>query len=142
MKNYIAFFEYDKKNSSYGVVFPDLPGLTSGGGTYDEAVRNAHEALSLYLDGEDDVPKPRTLEQIKSGWDDWKEWENNYDFIVGKVDFLPLKPKIKRFNISIDERLVGRIDRATNNRSGFITEAIERMLANGKTYKHSSFTTC
>jgi metal-responsive CopG/Arc/MetJ family transcriptional regulator len=40
----------------------------------------------------------------------------------------PLKTKIKRFNISLDEGLVSRIDRITSNRSSFIAEAVERLL--------------
>jgi hypothetical protein len=40
------------------------------GGDYDEAVRNEHEALALYADGNDDMPEPRSLEEImaKSNW--------------------------------------------------------------------------
>jgi predicted RNase H-like HicB family nuclease len=130
-KSYIALLEYDD-NPGYNVVFPDLPGCYSAGDTYDEAVRNAHEALSLHLDGEDNIPEPRTIEQIKLGWADWNDWEKDGKFLVAGIDLLPMKPKTRKFNISIDERLVLRIDRATRNRSGFIVEAIERMLDGGK----------
>jgi len=127
MKNYIAFLEYDD-NPGYSVVFPDLPGCYSAGDTYDDAVRNAHEALSLYADGNDEMPDPRSVEEIKAVWPEWKEWENKYKFLIAGIDLMPLKPKTRKFNISVDERLVRRIDRATRNRSGFIVEAIERML--------------
>ena len=128
-KTYIALLEYDDK-PGFGVVFPDLPGCFSAGDDFDDAVRNAHEALSLYADGDDNLPEPRTLEQIKLGWPDWNEWEKKYKFMVAGIDLLPLKPKTRKFNISVDERLVLRIDRATRNRSGFIVEAIERALDN------------
>ena len=43
-KEYIALFEYDDE-AGYGVVFPDLPGCFSAGDDYDDAMRNAYEAL-------------------------------------------------------------------------------------------------
>lgn len=126
MKKYIALFEFGK--NSVGVVFPDLPGLTSAGDDYADALRNAHEALSLYADGEKHMPKPRTLEQIKAEWSDWKNWEREYDFTVGLVDLLPLKVKNKRINITLPEDLLNRIDSITDNRSGFIDGAVRAAL--------------
>lgn len=127
MKKYVALFEFGE--NSVGVVFPDLPGLTSAGDNFDDAMRNAHEALSLYADGENDMPKPRTLEQIKSEWPDWQEWKNNYEFTVGIVDLLPLKAKNKRINIILPEDILYRIDNITSNRSGFIDSAVRQALA-------------
>ncbi len=50
---------------SYGVVFPDLPGCTSGGATLTEAARNAAEALSFHLEGmaaaRERIPEPGEL---------------------------------------------------------------------------------
>lgn len=126
MKKYVALFEFGE--NSVGVVFPDLPGLTSVGDNYADAVRNAHEALSLYADGEKRMPAPRTLEQIKSEWADWGEWEKEYEFTVGLVDLLPLKAKNKRINITLPEDLLNRIDSITDNRSGFIDSALRAAL--------------
>ena len=130
-KEYIALFEYENSSKAIGVVFPDLPGCYSAGDNFDDAFRMAHEALSLYAEDESDLPPPRTLEQIKAEWEEWKEWERNYKFYITKIALLPLKPVTKKFNISLDERLVRRIDRVTNNRSAFIAEAIERLLNSG-----------
>lgn len=126
MKKYVALFEFGK--NSVGVVFPDLPGLTSAGDDYADAVHNAHEALSLYADGEKHMPTPRTLEQIKAEWPDWETWKQEYDFTVGLVDLLPLKAKNKRINITLPEDLLKRIDSITNNRSGFIDGAVREAL--------------
>jgi len=131
MKDYIALFEYEEGKPGFGVVFPDLPGLISAGSDYEDALCMAHEALSFYAEGEVDMPEPKTLEEIKSDWSDWAEWERNYNFYIGKVAFYPLKTKTRKFNISVDEKLVQRIDRITKNRSAFIVEAIERLLATG-----------
>lgn len=127
MKKYVALFEFGE--NSVGVVFPDLPGLTSAGDNFDDAMRNAHEALSLYADGEKNMPKPRTLEQIKAEWPDWQEWKDNYEFTAGIVDLFPLKAKTKRINLRLPEDLLCRIDNVTSNRSGFIDSAIRRALA-------------
>lgn len=126
MKSYIALFEMNK--GSVGVVFPDLPGVISVGDNFQDAQRNAHEALALYADGEKKLPKPRTLEQIKQEWPDWKEWENNYNFVVGLIDLLPIKQKDKRINITLSTDLLVRIDNITDNRSGFIDSALRTIL--------------
>lgn len=125
---YIALFEYDDDSEGFSVVFPDLRGCFSAGDDFDDTFRMAHEALSLYAEYEKDLPAPRTLEQIKAEWEDWDEWEKNYKFYITKIALYPLKPTTKKFNISMDERLVRRIDRVTNNRSAFITDAVEKLL--------------
>jgi predicted RNase H-like HicB family nuclease len=45
---YIALV--DGKAGAYGVVVPDLPGCTSAGSTTDEALRNAVEAVRLWVE--------------------------------------------------------------------------------------------
>jgi len=129
-QEYIALFEYDGDDDGFGVVFPDLPGCVSAGTDFDDALRMAHEALSLYAEDEPDLPKPRTLEQIQAEWEDWAEWEREYKFYLVKIALYPLKPVTKKFNISLDERLVRRIDRVTDNRSAFIAGAVEQALNN------------
>ena len=64
MSRYVALV--DGRAGAYGVVIPDLPGCSSGGRTMDEAVRNAQEAISLWV-GEmmnqgGKIPAPRTIE--------------------------------------------------------------------------------
>ena len=36
-------------DSDYGVIVPDIPGCYSAGSTYDEALRNASEAIALSI---------------------------------------------------------------------------------------------
>ena len=53
------------KNSSYGVTVPDIPGCFSAGENYDDALKNAIEAINLMLesmveDG-DEIPTPKSL---------------------------------------------------------------------------------
>ena len=65
---YIALV--DGKAGAYGVVVPDLPGCTSAGSTTDEALRNAVEAVRLWVeDAIDDgeaLPPPRSVEALRA----------------------------------------------------------------------------
>ena len=131
MKKYIALFEYDE-NGGFGIVFPDLPGLATMGDDYDDAYRMAHEGLAFHLEGmaEDGypIPKPRTFEQIKAEWEDWKNWENNYKFLVVPIAVLPSSEKSVRINVMLPEGTLRRIDAVSKNRSAFLANAAERML--------------
>lgn len=49
-RTYAAMLE-PGSDGGFGVSFPDLPGCVSYGDTLDEAVSQAHEALSLHLEG-------------------------------------------------------------------------------------------
>jgi len=129
IKEYIALFEYEPDENAYSVIFPDLPGCYSYGRDYDEAVKMAHEALSLYADGEECMPRPRSLEQIKTEWEDWPEWENEYKFLVSKVALYPTKSKTQRLNVRMPTNLVARIDRVSRSRSAFLVSAAEQLLS-------------
>ena len=65
---YIALV--DGNAGAYGVVVPDLPGCTSAGPSTDEALRNAVEAVRLWVeDAIDDgeaLPPPRTVEALRA----------------------------------------------------------------------------
>jgi len=126
MKRYIALIE--EEGGNYGVVFPDLPGVTSSGRDFDEAVRNAHEILA-YVSKTQVLPKPRTLEQVEATWEDWREWKENYDFVITSIQVLPVSTRAKRINIIIDEELLARVDSVAKNRSEFISKALEVVLA-------------
>jgi predicted RNase H-like HicB family nuclease len=68
MAHYIAFLDQEP-GSAVGVRIPDLPGCFSAGDDLDDALKNAAEAVSLYLEVMDDNgenrPEPRTLEQLR-----------------------------------------------------------------------------
>ena len=48
MARYVAIV--DGKPGAFGVVVPDLPGCASGGRTIDNALRNAVEAVTLWVE--------------------------------------------------------------------------------------------
>ena len=47
---YLTLIQEDE-GGGYNVSFPDFPGCFTCGDTYEEAVKNAVEALSLWLEG-------------------------------------------------------------------------------------------
>ena len=59
-------------DGGYGVIFPEVPGCTSGGGTADEATRNAAEDLAghlvLLLEDGDPIPPPAPLDARLPDW--------------------------------------------------------------------------
>ena len=52
MTHYVAIVEDAGADTAIGIWFPYLPGYFSAGDDVDEALRNAHEALSLYAEAE------------------------------------------------------------------------------------------
>lgn len=127
MLKYVALFEYVDGEEGFGVVFPDLPGCVSAGNTYENAYRNAHEALAMYAEECKELPKPRTLEQIKAEWRDWPEWEKDYKFLVGMVGLVPASQP-KKYTLYLDAALMARIDEVSKNRSAFLSEAAKAAL--------------
>lgn len=68
MTHYIAIVE-EEEGKAIGVWFPDLPGCVSAGDTLDDAMINAAEALSLWVDVAQEhgqpVPPPRSLTELR-----------------------------------------------------------------------------
>jgi predicted RNase H-like HicB family nuclease len=65
-RSYLAVFEPGK--DGYGVYFPDLPGCVSFGVTFEEAQREAADALGLHIYGMekdgDPIPEPSVTPEI------------------------------------------------------------------------------
>lgn len=59
MTHYVAIIEDAGPDHAIGVWFPDLPGCFSAGDTLDEALNNAPEAVSLWIDALESRPAPR-----------------------------------------------------------------------------------
>ena len=128
MIQYIALLHKNGRKG-YGVSFPDFPGCVSEGPTIGDALREGAEALALHVDGirEDGgkIPKPRTVEAIREASEDWVVMK---DAIVATVSLLPPQGKALRVQVTMDERLLARIDAVTRNRSAFLSQAALRVL--------------
>ena len=109
----------------YGVFFPDLDGLASGGDTVQQAALNAEEGLRAHLElmAEEglEIPQPSELDAIKRD-PDVKEVAR---ILVGAE--APTH-RVLRLNVTLPEDLVRRIDAAATNRSRFLAEAAETVL--------------
>jgi predicted RNase H-like HicB family nuclease len=121
---------------SYGVVFPDLPGCTSGGATLAEAARNAGDALSFHLEGmaaaAERIPEPGDFD---APLPDWLAPEEGDEVPAEPVRLLvPVEApgRAVRVNISMDEGLIARLDAAAGrrgmSRSAFLAEAVRSAL--------------
>ncbi|PRA21775.1 type II toxin-antitoxin system HicB family antitoxin [Pseudomonas poae] len=121
-------------DSDYSVTVPDVPGCFSAGGTFSEALDNVREALSLHLEGlvADQEPLPQAQE-VDAHLD-------NPDFASGvwaiiDFDLTPYLGKSVRFNASLPEHLLQRIDERVHkdhryaSRSGFLATAALRELS-------------
>jgi predicted RNase H-like HicB family nuclease len=120
------------KPGAYGISFPDFPGCIAGGETVDEALRRGRDALDFHVESMMEVGEPlpniRDIAEIKA---DPEYAEDFADALVAVVD-AEVPAKAVRVNISIDERLLDRIDRAAQatgeTRSGFIAVAARERL--------------
>ena len=74
---YPIAIEPGSDTTAWGVVVPDLPGCFSAGDTIDEAIANASEAITAWieavLDDGGDVPTPTAIEQHRKNRE-FKGW--------------------------------------------------------------------
>jgi predicted RNase H-like HicB family nuclease len=122
----------DEDRGQFGVSFPDFPGCTTIGDSLDEAVAKAAEVLAFHVEGlaeDGPLPTPRTLAVLR------KDAAFRRDAKDALLALVPYEPPAKavRLNISLDESLLARVDRAAaaagETRSGFLAEAARRRLA-------------
>jgi len=120
-------------DSDFNVTVPDVAGCFSAGSTFSEALENVHEALALHLEGlvADDEALPQAQE-VDAHLD-------NPDYAGGvwavvDFDLTPYLGKSVRFNASLPEHLLNRIDEKVQkdhryaSRSGFLATAALREL--------------
>ncbi|MCD5969763.1 hypothetical protein ALP94_100808 [Pseudomonas savastanoi pv. glycinea] len=120
-------------DSDYGVTVPDVPGCFSAGSSVIEALDNVQEALSLHFEGlvEDGhpLPSPKAIDVHIA----------NPDYAGGiwavvEFDVTPYFGKAVRFNATLPENLLMRIDDRVKNdhryasRSGFLAAAALKEL--------------
>ena len=119
-----------EENGVFGISFPDFPGAISTGASVDEAVRKGEQALALHIEGmaEDGTafPRLRTLAELR------REEPEALEGALAVAVPANLPAPVVRVNITLDERLLARIDAAASaageKRSAYLARAaIERM---------------
>jgi predicted RNase H-like HicB family nuclease len=89
MPHYIALIHKDA-DSSYGVSFPDVPGVIAAGDTIDEAMQQAAEVLEFAAEGWENrdgtkrFPTPRTIDELRA---DAEFQEDAMDAVIAAVPF-------------------------------------------------------
>lgn len=121
-----------EEGGTYGASFPDFPGATTVAGDLDTLYRKAAEVLAFHVSGMvedgDDVPGLRTLDELCR---DPAFREDSEGALVGLVE-ADLPGRAVRVNVSIEENLLRRIDRAAEaageSRSSFLAQAARARL--------------
>ena len=120
-----------------GVVVPDLPGCFSAGDTLEDAMIQAEDAITGWietaLDSGQDIPAPSHIEVLRAAHPEFTEWP----WALVKVDPAMLDDTLERVNISLPRRVLHRLDArarsAGETRSGFIA----RMAIEGREAAHT-----
>lgn len=121
-----------EENGVFGVSFPDFPGAVSGADTLEEAVRKGEAALAFHVAGMIadgiELPRLRSYAELK------RDAAFRADAKGALVTFVPLELPARpvRVNVSLDERLLARIDQAAEaagqSRSSFLAEAAKARM--------------
>jgi len=121
-----------EENGAFGASFPDFPGATTVASDIDALFAKAVGMLEFHVSGmiEDgeDLPELRSLRAIL---DDPSIAEERRDAILTLVD-VELPGRTVRVNITLDESVLRRIDRAAEaageSRSGFLVSAAKARM--------------
>jgi predicted RNase H-like HicB family nuclease len=120
---YPIAIEPGDKTHAWGVAVPDLPGCFSAGDTMDEAIANASEAMTLWietvLDDGGDIPPATEITRHREN-PEYAGWI----WALADVDPALLEDRAERVNITLPRRVLARLDAkakaAGETRSGFI----------------------
>lgn len=131
---YPVAIETGNDTTAWGVVVPDLPGCFSAGDTLEEALIQAEDAITAWieaaLDDGQDIPAPSPIEALRSAHPEFDGWM----WALVKIDPAMLDDTLERVNISLPRRVLHRLDArarsAGETRSGFIARmAVESRVA-------------
>ena len=129
---YPITIEPGTKTTAWGVVVPDLPGCFSAGDTLEEALIQAEDAITGWIetaiDDGQEIPKPSHIEALRAAHPEFEGWL----WALVKVDPAMLDDTFERVNISLPRRVLHRLDArarsAGETRWGFIA----RMAVEGR----------
>ena len=121
---------HNEPGSAHGVIFPDLPGCFSAADEESDILSNAMEALELYADDFDALPRPSSIEALKSDPQIRADLTEGAYFLA--VPLIRNAQKTERVNITLNKGLLDAIDeeaaRRKMTRSGFLAQAAEREI--------------
>ncbi|WP_323841577.1 MULTISPECIES: type II toxin-antitoxin system HicB family antitoxin [unclassified Moraxella] len=109
----IAIEKPANEHECYGVIVPDIAGCFSAGDTPEEAIKNAHEAISLHL--ESMAEDGDTLPTAKPIF--YHQGNSDYDgmlWAVVEVDISAFMGKAEKINVTLPSLLITKIDDKVN----------------------------
>ncbi len=132
MARYVVLI--DGRPGAYGIVVPDLPGCTSGAATTDEALKNAAEAIRLWVEDaiadDEKIPKPRSAEQLRKDKDVARALAEGAALAI--VPLVMDSGRPAKANLSLDSGLLHAIDEAASarglTRSSFLASAAREKI--------------
>jgi predicted RNase H-like HicB family nuclease len=128
----LAYGLIHEEDGVFGMSFPDFPGVVTTARTAEDLIRKGAEALSFHVlgmveDG-DAIPILRDLQELR------RDPEFREAAAGGVLVLIPFEMPARsvRVNISIDEGLLGAVDRAAEaagqSRSAFLAEAARKWI--------------
>lgn len=128
MRYYIGVVHKDE-DSSFGVSFPDAPGVFSAADDMAELIPHAADALALFAE-DDTLPAPRSLDELRRDPEVAASLSGGA-FLVA-VPFIENDARIVRINVSMESGMVKAIDTAASarnlTRSAFLAQAARREI--------------
>jgi predicted RNase H-like HicB family nuclease len=138
--NVVALVHHE--NGAYGISFPDFPGCTTVAHDLDGAVAKAAEVLAFHVEGlaeDGTLPRTRSMSELE------RDPAFREDAEGALLVLVPYNPPTRavRINITVDELLLSRIDRAAEaegeTRSGYLAKAAVARMARWSPPKGQSF---
>ncbi len=113
--------------SAYGVQFPEVPGCYSAADSFDDIVRNAVEALSLFFEDNEPVP-PRGIEAVRE-----QVAESIAEgAVLMMIPYVRDRRRVVRVNMSLEKGFLDTLDEAARmrgmTRSAFVQKAATREI--------------
>lgn len=124
VNSYYALAKRDAPTGQYEIEFPDLPGCVSVADSFQDVLPAATEALAAWMETavarDRPIPEPTDIHAYYLR-------KRNAGIILISVQAPPLKVKAVPVTISLNERVLGKIDAAATEagltRSAFIAQA-------------------
>ena len=129
---YPIAIEPGNETTAWGVVVPDLPGCFSAGDTLEEAMIQAEEAVSLWieatLDAGEAIPVPSSIEALRTAHTELDGWL----WALVKVDAAMLDDTLERVNISLPRRVLHRLDALARSAGETRSGCVSRLAVEGR----------
>ena len=133
IKQYPAVFEKNKKG--FGIFFPDVVGCISLGNNFNEAYKNAIEALTLHISGMIEDKEEAPIINISKAQ---REAKNHLLVMIEPDKFLLsklIRGKSKRISATIDEYILELSDKKLKEHNLNRSKIIEKILLGVATNK-------